>query len=230
MKALNKKELIEKEVRALEKEERRLYEARSSLGYIELEKPIRHGWFKHLILRNDIANRHDAPVIQEILDKCGYDVWGSDLKHLESVWTRHLNKKRGIQFPGFKFLEESAHSKLSYQAKKWFVQFDWVWYYRQGYVRRYYCEIPRHFFDFTYSRAYITKRRIIDVEIEQRLAEIDAKLMSNKYYKHSYYVRYRERELPPDCHRKHRQRVRLALKDLTEDKLERIIYQPIRSW
>ena len=63
MRPMNKIEEKEALVRKIRKELIKLWKADSELGLIPLEKPIRHGWYKHLVLRKDIARREDAAFV-----------------------------------------------------------------------------------------------------------------------------------------------------------------------
>ena len=61
----NKIEEKESIVRQVQKELSILYQALYSLGEIPLDKPIRNGWYKRLIMRSDISRRKDADVFRE---------------------------------------------------------------------------------------------------------------------------------------------------------------------
>mgnify|MGYP006999724016 CR=1 FL=1 len=48
------KEQKEKEVRSIQKRQWEICVEIRNLGYIELEKPIRHGWFKEIVITYNI--------------------------------------------------------------------------------------------------------------------------------------------------------------------------------
>lgn len=225
MRMLNKYEVRAKEVRELIQERDQLYEAKYSLGYVKLAKPIRHGWFKHLELRDDIIRRMDAHVFQEILDKCGYDLWANDKVQLEKVWVRFHNRNNQVSYPGIRKISARVYRKLSVKAKKWFVGFDWYWSPNEGHVRRYYCRVPRYYFKIAYTKAYITKKQIIDPEIESRLKEIDEMLQNDEYIKYSGYLQYRKNWMPFHYHKRVRRNTIMVLRDYDDLEFDRRVFK-----
>lgn len=184
----NKKliEIRESEVKALEKEYHELYNAQQNLGYITLAKPLRNGWTKSLVLREDIAKRKDGNVLEEVLFACRYTIWGRDHSHVNKNWKRHLKNNLCIVFPGIELLDYKDYNRLSHKAKRYFIPVEYVWLRWVGYTRRYRCILPKYLFVSMYERSYLTKRKIIDNVIESRMAEINEILLSNKYYSHSW--------------------------------------------
>ena len=231
MKLLNKHAQRQKTVLRLNKEYLKLLEARSNLGYVSLDKPVKHGWFKHLALRDDIARRKDAHVFIKVLQVAGVDIWGREKEHADKRWERQVRKDRNIQYPGIKRIYEKDFQKLSNQVKKWFEPFDWMYLGRQGNVKRYHCKVPRYYYTTTYTRAYLTKRKVIDPAIEKRLDEINKILTSNEYYfldKSNYFY---QREYNPMFHRRSRRYVKKALDNYREEDFDRQLYQErIRWW
>lgn len=228
MKPVNKIEKRKSEVRKLRKEYRDLYEAKFNLGYLDLEKPIRHGWFKHLTLRDDIARRKDALVFREILEASGIDIWGLDKKHADKVWDKQSRKDDTVQFPGIRKLHQKRYNKLSKKAQKWYEGFDWYWSSGEGNVKRYHCRVPRYFFKITYSRAFITKKRIVDPKIDKRIAEIQELLLSDKYYNYDQYNRkYRTKYMNDMYNRISRRKAKEALINFNEDSFDRMLYSVI---
>ncbi|MEL6557623.1 MAG: hypothetical protein AAFQ94_05520 [Bacteroidota bacterium] len=228
MKPLNKIDKCRSDVRKLRKELRQLYTARFRLGYIKLAKPIRHGWFKHLTLRDDIARRKDASVFREILEVSGIDTWGLDKKHADKVWDRQNRKDNTIQFPGIMKLNQKRYNKLSKKAQKWYEGFDWYWTPAEGNVKRYYCRVPRYFFKITYTKAFITRKQIVDPKIDKRIAEIEGLLLSNRYYNYDQYNRrYRTKYMNDMYNRILRKRVKTALSNYNEETFDRQIYGSI---
>ncbi len=220
----NIKEIRERTVRALKNEEYELWDAKRNLGYIELEKPLRHGWFTYLTLREDISRREDAAIFQEIIDKCTLNIWGSDKKHADKVWNARNRKNNKIQWPGFKKLNHFQYSQLSPSAKKYFEPFSK----KSKYRGKYKCNVPRYFFVKTYCRAYITKRKVTSNEIDQRIGEIEAILNHNIYfdYKESFYrSRRSNRDWKAIYHRSKRKKKNQSLqKYLTEEILDEDLY------
>lgn len=216
------------EVRKLRKELRDLYTASFNLGYIKLEKPIRHGWFKHLALRDDIARRKDASVFREILEVSGIDIWGLDKKYADKIWDKQSRKDNTIQFPGIRKLNQKNYNKLSEKAQKWYEGFDWYWTPAEGNVKRYYCRVPRYFFKITYTRAFITRKQIVDPKIDKRIAEIKGLLLSDRYYNYDQTNRrYRTKYMNDMYNRIARKRAKVALNNYDENTFDRRIYESI---
>lgn len=228
MRPFNIIEKRQKEVRKLNKEFYKLWDAKRNLGYIELEKPIRHGWFKHLTLRDDIARRKDATVFREILEASGIDVWGLDKKHADKFWDKQSRKDNTIQYPGLRKLSKEKYNKLSKQAQKWYEGFDWYWDSRMGNVKRYYCRVPRYFYKITYTKAFITKKQVVDPKIEKRMSEIKSILRSNEYYFLDISNYHYGREFNPMYNRILRRRTKTALVDYEEEAFDRLIYDRIQ--
>ncbi len=229
MKPLHKIDRRKKEVRELNKEYRKLLNARRELGYLDLPKPIRHGWFKHLALRDDVARRKDAPVFKEILAVCGIEIWGSDKKHADKVWTKKAIKEHAIQFPGIRKLHQKKYNKLSTKAKKWFDGFDWYWSSDEWNVKRYYCRVPRYYFKITYTKAFITKEQVVDPKIEKRLTEITQKLITNDYYNLDIRKSYKRKYFDPFYHRVSRRKIKIELTFYDEETFDQGVYKMV-TW
>jgi len=207
-----------------------LTKARRGLEYLTLEKPIRHGWFKHLTLRDYIARRKDAAVFGEILEVSGIDIWGRDKQHADKIWTKRAAREEGVQFPGFKKLHQNSFKKLSAKAQKWYEGFDWYWNPKRGNLKRYHCRVPQYYFKIAYTKAFITKMQVVNPEIEKRLDEIDKILTSREYYYCDVGNYGYRREFNPMFHRVTRRKMKRALLDYEEDDFDRRIYSTIQRW
>lgn len=218
----------QKEARRLMREMRKLWKARQDLGYIELDKPVRHGWFKHLTLRDDIARRKDAPVFRRVLELSGIEIWGRDKQHADKLWKSRQNRNGVVQYPGMRKLSQKHFKRLSPRVAKWYEGFEWHYRVGEGNTKRYYCRVPSYFFVPTYTKAYITKRQIVDPDIESRLSEIDRILTSNEYYGlYEWNYWHRRNDKPFNFHRRLRHRVKNALADYDEANFDRQVYQKI---
>ncbi len=183
---LNEIAYRKKEVNSIQKELKKLERAKWNLGSYELEKPIRHGWYKHLRLRDDIARRKDCDAFQSIIDVAGLSVWGRNKKHVELVWTKENSSKEFIQFPGIMKLNQKEFDKLHPKAKAYFEGFEQYWTSWSGRVMRYYCRVPRYYFVMTYTKAYNTHRTIINPELERKISELDALILRDGYFEYSW--------------------------------------------
>ena len=222
------KEIRQREIRKLNRETDRLYDAQSALGLMKLEKPIRHGWIRHLKLREDIEVRKDAAIFQEIVKKCSVEVWGTDKKDADRNWVRFHKHNRQVQYPGLHLLIGEKIKTVSDKARLMFDGLDWQWIYRKGYVKRYICKAPRHYFITAYSRCYVTHLQVVDPDIKSRLEEIGNLLNDNKYYAEAYRVNlYKNKWMPYKYHKRKRKRVKDVMKNYNEEEFDRRVYRPL---
>lgn len=193
MKYMRERNIIEKRqsiIRKLNKEQHALYIAVRQLGYVKLDKPIQHGWFKHLRLRDDISRRKDASIVEELLKACACDIWGVDKENCDRIWDhrtptskkRKRKRKRKWEFPGWNKMTKKVYQKLSDEAKSYYIQEFSHWDPWKGDVYYYRCKVPRYYFVTTYTKAYITEKKVMDGRLESRVKEIDNQLLSNELY------------------------------------------------
>lgn len=169
-------------VRLAEKEWRKLYIARRNLALIPLEKPIRHGWYRHYELRDDILRRKDAAVFQEILNACGSEEWGHTKLEIDERWERSTWCKDDWQWPGFRRIGKRAYRRLSVQAKKYFVEYEVRWNPWQGSIRRYHCHVPQYYFVPSYTKAYVTHLQSVDSELDSKIARLENELLGDELF------------------------------------------------
>lgn len=207
----NNKDLRLQEYRALDKELDELYEAQDNLGYYPLKKPIRHGWYKYLKLRDDVARRKDAYVFQNIIDVAGITIWGRKVEEVDQVWVKRNADHRRISLPGIRKLDRKEFQKLIPKAQRYFEGIEishgsWL----SGIIR-YHCRVPKHYFEPTYKRAYITHRKIIDSEIESRIDQLENRLLRPEFYTHHHWHYPPERWLRKHWRRGKRRSVKTSL-------------------
>ncbi|MEN7550731.1 hypothetical protein AAG747_22615 [Rapidithrix thailandica] len=227
----NKYLIRARKARVLHKQIERLSIAQQKLGYVRLEKPVRHGWFKHLVLRQDIANREDAAVFQEIVKIAAKWIWGRDKPHVNKEWERAAENNKLFQFPGFKFIEKDRYKLLSGKAKKYFKEYELYWSPWLGSVKAYYCLVPSYYFVPGYTKAYLTHRKVIDGELERRIAELEVQLNQRELYPYSLYAGgYPGKWARVNYHRKQRRRIKMALVHFEEETLERKMRKHLPLW
>ena len=224
MRPLTKIEEKEALVRKIKKELNELRKAKSDLGEIPLEKPIRHGWYRHLVLRADVARRKDAIIYQEILDRCGSIVWGSDKNRADKNWEHYHEYGSCYQWEGFSSLEQQEFKKLSSKAQCHFVEYESYWSPWLGSVKRYFCLVPSYCFEIGYSKAFITHRKVMSSELNQRIDELENRLLGNDLYAYSEdrvstYFKLEKRYI----NKKGRKHVKQVLKNYNEEQLDRIM-------
>ncbi|UTW61960.1 hypothetical protein KFE98_18405 [bacterium SCSIO 12741] len=169
------------------KEQVRLNWEYRKLGYEPLENPVRHGWFKFLVLRDDIARRADATIFQEILDKCGYRIWAANKPLLHQYWEEYPMKNRNFLYPGIRKISPKTYRLLSEEAQKWFRKTVQSWSPWIGYRYQYHLLVPLYFFRPKMERAYITHRKVIDSDLDRRSDEIERLMLRPEYYDLSNY-------------------------------------------
>ena len=80
----------DKQLLAIERELSRLCRIRASAPSILLPKPIQDGYKRHLVLRSDVANRTDAPILKEILKRISVVQYSKTEKF--EKWDPHTKK------------------------------------------------------------------------------------------------------------------------------------------
>ena len=166
--------LREKQIIRLKMEEQELSKAIRNQGWIELDKPVHHGFYAEFMLRADIARREDAPAYQEALDACNDRIWSKkeDFKYKE-----YKSKKIRVKIPELKSINKDKYEKLSVGAKKFFVEdLNPIRNWRFGFTDKKYCCILTFELVVLKSKAYITHRREHNSILYQRLGEIDKEL------------------------------------------------------
>lgn len=168
MKPVSIKEYREKEVRKLRKELQGLYRRHIDLGYRELEKPIRHGWFMELTIRRNIERYKFKPEIEEIVEKLERSFWGRTKEEAQKSW--HNAQSKYLIYKDVPTIGPKTYRKLSEKAKRHCT----VFFYRieKKWRRRYYVRIPKNVYRIRFRRAYVTHSKIIDPEIQRRIALI----------------------------------------------------------
>ena len=173
-KHLNKYFHREKKIINLKIKDREINEAIRNQGYIELEKPIPHGYNAEWVLRDDILNRSDASAYQEALDASKVSIWSKDKSF---KYKEYKTKKWVVRLPGLKAINKERYDNLSVQAKKFFIEDtthknSW----RLGFTdKSYRCTLS---FELVVkiTQSYITHRREHDNILYQMDAENEANL------------------------------------------------------
>jgi hypothetical protein len=202
-KKFNKKKK-EKDALKLSFKETSLYEAKRKLGKVELDPPIRAGWEKSFVLREDCAKREDAHIYRTILKEINCTIVSRNKNFLVKDYQikkmipiehklKHLLPKE-MKKIGWsenfinKYFNLVKLTKYNYFTKK----DDWYWAY----------EIKQDFYFVPKIRPHYRKHATIrDSELESEIQEIKNKKYSNylwplltkllygSYHKDSYFVK-----------------------------------------
>lgn len=214
-----------KEVRRIWKRQLEIGEAQRALGYTKLDTPIRHGWYKELVITEKITRYKNQNVLLEIIEVLDKHVWGRTKKEVEKNWSKrvsnHLIVKEVPTICRWQF------RKLSDKAKKLCVPFK---YYIDKHKTeiRFYIKLPKGAYRIKYTRAYITHRRNIDPLLEQEDAFLEGKLLQPGYYEAVEKLsRWRSRW---DCYnRSGRNYINSKVKGLRDCEIQDIINEEL-SW
>jgi hypothetical protein len=218
------------QVRKLKKEWVKLQTARRNLAKIPLDKPIRYGWYKQLVLREDVSRRIDAAVFQEILDMCGRHVWAKTRRLADERWEDLVRtRRRNWQWCGFARISKHRYNELSPGARKYFTAYEWKWTPWQGSIQRYYCHVPKCYFVLTYKKAYITHLQSVDSELDSKIASLENQMRQDEFYPYSWWA---ANSWPNKFMRKWeirnaRRRARMALRQYDEATFDQLTYKGI---
>lgn len=150
---------------ALQEEESVLMGAIKDLGYVELEKPIHHGFNAYLTLREDVERRDDKVswLYQFFIDKFSSETWSR---------TKVFYYKRKGKFhdnrPKFRRLTQKEYdSYLPWVQEHLQLRTEFNW----GVEYTYYVpKIPEYYLVMKIKNSYITHRKVIDGELESKLS------------------------------------------------------------
>ncbi|MFK7784243.1 MAG: hypothetical protein AB8B56_03955 [Crocinitomicaceae bacterium] len=167
-----------KEVRQLHKE---LWEIRRkiwNLPDIELDKPVRHGWYKEIVFTRNLERYKNKPEIEEVVEKLRTYFWGRTKKECEKHWDKQVSKQ--LIHRDFPTISKKQFNKLSAKAQRLCTPFQ----YREcrKFRTRFYIRIPKNAYRIKYTRAFITHRKMIDPTLESRRAFIENQLLRNGFY------------------------------------------------
>lgn len=172
------KERREKEVRAQRKRDKEIFLEMQSLGYKKLEKPIRHGWYKEVVLTVRLERYKSRLEIEEIFEKMKPQFWGKTKEECDRKWNNCVSDQFIVK--DLPTISKKQFNKLSRKAQKLCVPYI----YRKNRKRytRFYIRFPKPSFRIKYTRAYITHSKIIDPQLESELDLSDQKMLKNGYY------------------------------------------------
>lgn len=179
MKPVNIKAARRKEVRRLLKRQWEISKQINNLGLIKLEKPIRHGWYKEIIItyRIDIYKHKEA--IIEVYNKFKKAIWAKTKEEVEFKWQEQTSEH--LIYKDIPTLSKKQYNKLSDAAKSLCTPFRY-YAYKHRIKTRYYINIPKRTYRIKFTRAYITHRKRIDPELLKERSFIEEQLYKKGYY------------------------------------------------
>lgn len=179
MKPVNTKEKRIREVRRMLKRQRQIWKEIRNLGLIELKKPIKHGWYKEIVITNRIELYKNQTTILEVYDKIEKYVWGKTKEKAHYKWQEQTS--RYFIYKDVPTLSKRQYNKLSYAAQCLCVPFQFYTE-RKKLRTRFYLKIPKSAYKIKLTRAYITHRKRIDPNLLSELDFISKQLNKKGYY------------------------------------------------
>ncbi|TYA78601.1 hypothetical protein [Seonamhaeicola marinus] len=179
MKPKHIKEQRQKEVRRIWNRRYEIWNEMRALGYIKLDKPIRHGWFKEIVITHKVERYKNEAAILELYDKIEKCFWGRTKPDAESAWQKQTSSY--LIYRDFPTISKKQFNKLSFKAQCLCTPF----YYRNAQKKlrlRFYIRIPKAAYRIKYTRAYITHSKRIDPQLESESALLDQQLLKSGYY------------------------------------------------
>lgn len=167
-----------KEHRRLNKEYRKTWSEIRELPLIKLDKPLRHGWYKEIVLTENIERHPKKNQIKEVFEILETHCWGKTKKKSDEQWSKQRSKH--FIFNDFPTISKKQFNGLSEKAKQICIPFQ----YREckKLLTRFYVRIPKGAFKIKYTRAYITHKKTHDPNLVSRLDWITQRLESRELY------------------------------------------------
>lgn len=226
MKPPHIKKQRQREVRRLLNRQWEICKLQRALGYIELAKPIRHGWYKEIVITEKADRYKNKAAILELYDIIERYYWGRTKEEAEKKWLNQTSKY--LIYKGFPTLSKKQFNKLSYKAQCLCTAFQ----FRNDRKKlrvRFYIRIPKGAYRIKHARAYITHRKRIDPNLISENNFIDSLLQRKGYYsiKEAFYPWKDDWNL--SNYKQEKLRTKKQLKALKKYKLEDVLNETI-SW
>ncbi len=185
MKPKNKKAVLEKEVRAIHKELRLIWKKQQTLGYYKLKKPIRHGWFKELVITPNVERYKSENAILEIFTKFEKRFWGASKDKATKKWQEQVSEH--LIYKGLPTLSKKQFNKLSDKAQKLCVPYQFKD--KNKKLRtRFFVRFPKATYKVRFKRAFITHRENRNPALEKEEALLQNRLNKQGYYQQNQKV------------------------------------------
>lgn len=172
----------QKEIRRIRKRQRQIWAEKRALGFIELRKPIRHGWFKEIVITHRVENYKNRAAIREVYDKVEKIFWGKTKEEAERKWLHETSKYLiNKEIPT---ISRKQYNRLSHKAKSLCVPFYYMIESRKLKLR-YYVKIPKGAYRIKFTKAYITHSKRIDPKLESECALLEQQTLKHGYFEAS---------------------------------------------
>lgn len=173
----------EKEFRRIHNKIRKIDQEIRNLGYIKLEKPIRHGWYKEIIITENVERYKHSKEIKEVYQKIRSFYWGITKEKAQKAWDR--DRSQYMLAKDKPTISPKSFRKLSRKAKALCVLFRYKDVKTNRYKKRFYVNLPQGCTEIKYTRAYITHRKRIDPTLMSESDLLYQRLLRSEYYNFS---------------------------------------------
>jgi len=197
-----------------------------ALGYIELQKPIRSGWYKEIVITHRLEKYKNKAAIREVYNKIEKLFWGRTKEEADRKWRNQTSKYLiNREIPS---ISRRQYNLLSHKARRLCVPFYYMIESRKLKLR-YYVKIPKGAYRIKYTRAYITHSKRIDPELVREFALLDKQLLKNGFYEADKRIYGWDDDWRIDVHKREKYKMKQDLRKLKNCKLEEFIKDEI-SW
>lgn len=174
MRPANIKHQRQKEARIINKEIRFIRDEIRKLPLIELDKPVRHGWYKEIVLTKNLERYKSQKAVEEIFEILNTYFWGRTKSECEKRW--NCQRSKHFIYRDVPTISKKQFNKLSVKAQQLCTSFQ----YREckKLKVRFYVRIPHNAYRIKFTRAYNTHRKLLDPNLESRLDVLDQRLLS----------------------------------------------------
>jgi hypothetical protein len=164
----------DKDIISLYRKRNRLFKAKYALGMVELEKPVRAGWKKYYVLRDDVSRRDDVAFYAHLLSLVNKPSYSRDKDFMYKPWGA---KKRIQHIHQPSPLSHKEYNALTEKQKAFFTEI-----YNVKLKLKLFHFRDTWMFAEKVSPRFITHRFVLDPELESQLNEIDNKITSQNLW------------------------------------------------
>jgi hypothetical protein len=164
---------FDKKLLALNKERNQLYKQKYNLGWEDIKPPIIRGFKRVFIVRDDVARSKDSEFFTQLLQKINTKDWSPFKTFTEKK--RKFGKKIKVTKPQYLMeLQEYEVMKLKLTEKELkYFDVEEKYLFGKRYLTKVWVMNEPWRYVLKVSQNIITKTRIRDVELEQRIAKIN---------------------------------------------------------
>ncbi len=178
MRPAHLKEKREKQVRQIWREQRKIRNEIRALPEIKLDKPIRHGWYKEIVLTENLDRYKTKKAIEEIFHKLDTYCWGRTKKQCDKLWNDQ--RSRSFIYRDVPTISKKQFNELSEKSQLLCTPFQYREY--KKWLIRFYIRIPKNAYRIKHSRAYITHIKMIDPDLISRESFLEQSLLKPGMY------------------------------------------------